>query len=132
MEGQVYPPRSLLLDWYDCNARELPWRKNPEPWPVLLSEFILQQTKMEVGLGYWKRMYERFPTLHEMSISSLEEVMLLWQGCGYYARARNLHKLSVIIGSRDPPIIPSDPKELEKLPGIGPYTSAAVASISFE
>ena len=67
-----------------------------------------------------------------MSISSLEEVMLLWQGCGYYARARNLHKLSVIIASRDPPTIPSDPKELEKLPGIGPYTSAAIASISFD
>ena len=132
MEGRVYPSRLLLLDWYDHNARELPWRENPEPWPVLLSEFILQQTKMEVGLGYWKKMYKRFPTLHEMSISTLEEVMLLWQGCGYYARARNLHKLSVIIGSRDPPIIPSDPKELEKLPGIGPYTSAAIASISFE
>ena len=132
MEGRVYPSRLLLLDWYDHYARELPWRENPEPWPVLLSEFILQQTKMEVGLGYWKKMYKRFPTLHEMSISTLEEVMLLWQGCGYYARARNLHKLSVIISSRDPPIIPSDPKELEKLPGIGPYTSAAIASISFE
>jgi len=131
MEGQGYPSKPRLLHWYDQNARPLPWRKKPEPWPVLLSEFILQQTRMEVGIEYWKRMIKRFPTVHDMSISSLEEVMLLWQGCGYYARARNLYKLSTIIASQDPPIIPSDPKELEKLPGIGPYTSAAIASISF-
>jgi len=132
MEGQGHPSRPDLLEWYDQNSRPLPWRENPEPWPVLLSEFILQQTRMEVGLGYWKRMIKRFPTLLEMSISSLEEVMLLWQGCGYYARARNLHKLSTVIASRKPPIIPSDPNELEKLPGIGPYTAAAIASISFQ
>ena len=131
MEDQGYPSQSRLLEWYEQNSRSLPWRENPDPWAVLLSEFILQQTKMEVGLRYWKKMYERFPTIHEMSISPLEEVMLLWQGCGYYARARNLHKLSTIIASRDPPVIPSDPKELEKLPGIGPYTAAAIASISF-
>ncbi len=131
MEDQGCPSKSRLLEWYEQNSRSLPWRENPDPWSVLLSEFILQQTKMEVGLRYWKKMYERFPTIQEMSISPLEEVMLLWQGCGYYARARNLHKLSIEIGSRTPSVIPSNPSELEKLPGIGPYTAAAIASISF-
>ncbi|MDP6856787.1 MAG: A/G-specific adenine glycosylase [Candidatus Thalassarchaeaceae archaeon] len=132
MEGLGYPDKSRLLQWYDEFSRPLPWRENPEPWSVLLSEFILQQTKMEVGVGYWERMIARFPTLLDMASSSLDEVMEIWQGCGYYARARNLHALSIIIASRNPPILPSDPNELQKLPGIGPYTAAAIASISFE
>tara|TARA_B100002051_G_C16688513_1_gene614064 strand:- start:254 stop:1240 length:987 start_codon:yes stop_codon:yes gene_type:complete len=130
MEGLGYPDKLDLLAWYDECARPLPWRMKPDPWPVLLSEFILQQTRMEVGLAYWRRMIDRFPTLLDMASSSIDEVMEIWQGCGYYARARNLHALTKIVASRNPPVLPSNPKELQKLPGIGPYTAAAISSIS--
>ena len=82
MEGVGYPDKLDLLAWYDECARPLPWRMKPEPWPVLLSEFILQQTRMEVGLAYWRRMIERFPTLLDMASSSIDEVMEIRQGCG--------------------------------------------------
>ena len=131
MSGLSKSVQGRILDWYDAEARDLPWRSDPNPWAVLVSEFVLQQTQMKVGLAHWYRMMERFPTIESMASAPVEDVLEAWQGCGYYARARNLHALSVEIASRNPPSLPSNPRELQNLPGIGPYTSAAVSSIAF-
>ena len=132
MSGLSESVQGRILDWYDAEARELPWRNNPYPWPVLVSEFVLQQTQMAVGLTHWHRMMERFPTIESMASCPVEDVLEAWQGCGYYARARNLHALAVEIASRNPPCLPSNPQDLQDLPGIGPYTAAAVSSIAFD
>ena len=132
MSGLSESVQVRILDWYDLEARDLPWRSNPDPWAVLVSEFVLQQTQMVVGLAHWYRMMERFPTIKSMATSSVDDVLEAWQGCGYYARARNLHALAVEIASRDPPLLPSNPQDLQDLPGIGPYTAAAVSSIAFD
>ena len=132
MSGLSESVQVRILEWYDHEARDLPWRSNPDPWAVLVSEFVLQQTQMAVGLAHWHRMMERFPTIESMACSSVDDVLEAWQGCGYYARARNLHALAVEIAARDPPLLPSNPQDLQDLPGIGPYTAAAVASIAFD
>ena len=132
MSGLSESVQGRILEWYDAEARELPWRNNPYPWPVLVSEFVLQQTQMAVGLTHWHRMMERFPTIESMASCPVEDVLEAWQGCGYYARARNLHALAVEIASRNPPCLPSNPQDLQDLPGIGPYTAAAVSSIAFD
>ena len=131
MSGLSESVQGRILDWYDAEARELPWRNNPYPWPVLVSEFVLQQTQMAVGLTHWHRMMERFPTIESMASCPVEDVLEAWQGCGYYARARNLHALAVEIASRNPPCLPSNPQDLQDLPE-GPYTAAAVSSIAFD
>ena len=87
-----------LLDWYDLNARPLPWRiQKVTPWESLLAEIILQQTRMETGLPYWERIREAYPTPAALAADTEENLLRLWQGCGYYARARNLYKLATIL-----------------------------------
>lgn len=126
-----------LLGWYDREKRDLPWRNTRDPWLILLSEVILQQTQVSRGMLYWERISERFPTVKSLARSDVDELLLLWQGAGYYSRARRLHALAVIV-SMDVADggyggnIPSEYEELVKLPGIGPYTAAAVASIAFQ
>ncbi len=116
-----------LLNWYDENARPLPWRiQEVSPWETLLAEIIMQQTRMETGLPYWERIRKAYPNPQSLANDSEENLMLLWQGCGYYARARNLYKLAVTLGEED---LPTEYDELLKLPGIGPYTAAAISSI---
>ncbi len=116
-----------LLNWYDNHARPLPWRiEEVSPWETLLAEIIMQQTRMETGLPYWERIRAAYPTPQSLAQDSEENLMLLWQGCGYYARARNLYKLAVALGEND---LPREYGELLKLPGIGPYTAAAISSI---
>ena len=132
MSGLSESVQARVLEWYDDEARELPWRSDPNPWAVLVSEFVLQQTQMVVGLAHWHRMMKRFPTIESMASSPVEDVLEAWQGCGYYARARNLHALAVEIASREPSDLPSNPQDLQNLPGIGPYTAAAIASIAFD
>lgn len=123
--------QEALLDWYKRNKRPLPWRLDPSPWSILLSEILLQQTQMERGIEYHERLMKRFPTLSSMARASVDDVLLLWQGAGYYSRARRLHALSIEVVETNEGALPKTYEELLKLPGIGPYTAAAVASIAF-
>lgn len=123
--------QDALLNWFNKNQRALAWRMNPSPWSILLSEILLQQTQMERGIEYHQRLFERFPTPSSMAESEVDEVLFLWQGAGYYSRARRLHALSQIVETDYEGVLPSTYDELLALPGIGPYTAAAVASIAF-
>lgn len=118
--------QKALLAWYRENARPLPWRGEKDPYRVLVSEVLLQQTRVEQALPYYRRFLERFPTLKALAAASLEEVLRVWQGAGYYRRAEHLHRLA-----RSVEELPPSFAELRKLPGLGPYTAAAVASIAF-
>ena len=125
------PLASLLLSWYTHNARELPWRDHPDPYAVWVSEIMLQQTRVETVIPYFKRWMERFPTLDALAQASQEEVLATWEGLGYYGRARNLHRAAQMVASEHGGQIPSDPQTLRRLPGIGRYTAAAILSMAF-
>jgi A/G-specific adenine glycosylase len=123
--------QEALLSWYRRVQRPLPWRLNPSPWSILLSEILLQQTQMERGIVYHQKLLKRFPTIQSMAESNVDDVLLLWQGAGYYSRARRLHALSVEVMEQYSGTLPTTYDELLKLPGVGPYTAAAVSSIAF-
>lgn len=128
--------QNLLLSWYSEHKRDLPWRHTRDGWSILLSEILLQQTQVSRGIGYWLKLVERFPTPQSMADAEVDEVLHLWQGAGYYSRARRLHALSlqVCLSSNEGGYdgrLPTTSLELLQLPGIGPYTAAAVASIAF-
>ena len=120
-----------LLDWFRANARVLPWRTTPrDPYRVLVSEVMLQQTQVDRVLPRFEAFVEAFPSLEALAGASVDEVLDTWSGLGYYRRARMLHELSrTIVGG--PGRLPTSSGELEKLPGVGPYTAAAVASLAF-
>lgn len=124
-----------LLEWYAEQKRDLPWRHTKDSWKILLSEILLQQTQVSRGIGYWLKLVERFPTPQSMADAEVDEVLHLWQGAGYYSRARRLHALSrqVCLPSDQGGFngrLPTTSGELLGLPGVGPYTAAAVASIA--
>lgn len=121
-----------LLDWYQIHARNLPWRKEESaPYAVLVSEIMLQQTRVETVIPYYQRWMERFPTLESLAQASLEEVLRYWEGLGYYSRAKNLHRTAQILVQTYRGEFPQHVEHLRKLPGIGDYTAAAIASIAF-
>lgn len=123
---------SALLDWYDGHARDLPWRsKDPDPYGVLVSEFMLQQTQVVTVVPYWRRFMRRFPTPAALARASEDEVLKAWEGMGYYGRARRLHQAAREIQERYGGRVPDDLEALRRLPGVGDYTAAAVASIAF-
>lgn len=124
--------RHKLLQWYDQNARELPWRSAPSPYRVWVSEIMLQQTRVETVLPYFGRFINNFPDLLTLASSSQQDVLRMWEGLGYYSRARNLHKAAKVILTEHNGEFPQTANELERLPGIGPYTAAAIASIAFQ
>ncbi|RIH82675.1 A/G-specific adenine glycosylase [Calidithermus roseus] len=131
MKGSDLTPfQHSLLEWYRAHRRALPWREERDPYRILLSEVLLQQTRVDQAIPYYHRFLERFPDLRSLGEADLEEVLRVWQGAGYYARARNLHKLAQIV-SAEPPL-PTNYARLRELPGLGPYTAAAVASIAFD
>ena len=123
---------SALLDWFSRHKRDLPWRRTYAPYHVWISEIMLQQTQMERGVEYFKRWIERFPDVHSLADAGEDEVLKLWEGLGYYSRARNLHKAARMVRDRHHGRLPATPEELQALPGIGPYTARAIASIAFE
>lgn len=118
-----------LLDWYRNSARRLPWRQEPSLYRTVVSEFMCQQTQVETVLPYFDRWMRKFPDFETLSRSRESSALKLWEGLGYYSRARNLHRLAGHISGEGIP--PADLKEWLKLPGIGPYTAAAILSISF-
>jgi len=119
-----------ILSWYDDNKRDLPWRASKNPYFIWISEVILQQTRVDQGLPYFLRFIEAFPTVRHLSEANEDKVLSLWKGLGYYSRARKLVQAALIISNR-PGGFPSTHEELLLLPGIGPYTAAAIASIAF-
>ena len=120
-----------LLAWYDHNARELPWRSHPTPYTTLVSEVMLQQTQIETVIPYYHRFLERFPDFESLAAASQEEVLSLWEGLGYYSRARNLHKAAQVVVTQHGGQLPSDKYQLLRLPGIGAYSAGAILSIAF-
>lgn len=122
--------QSQLLGWFHAEKRPLPWRLTYNPYHVWLSEVMLQQTQMERGVGYFLKWIERFPRVTDIAEADEEEILKMWEGLGYYARARNLHKAAKEIAHVYNGEIPCDHKALLALPGIGPYTAAAIASIA--
>lgn len=121
-----------LLAWYARAARDLPWRSTRNPYAILVSEFMLQQTQVSRVLDYYPRFLKRFPTLSHLARSRPKAVMEAWDGLGYYARARNLHKLAKHVVRRHDGTLPDNPVELETLPGVGRYTAGAVACFAYE
>lgn len=118
-----------LLLWFRESARELPWRRDPTPYAVLLSELMCQQTRVETALPYFERFLTRWPTIEALAAESESAVVEAWAGLGYYSRARNLHRCAVLAVERGG--LPEGVSELRALPGIGPYTAGAIASIAF-
>jgi A/G-specific adenine glycosylase len=116
-----------LRDWFRRNGRDLPWRRTRDPYRVLVSEAMLQQTQVSRVVDYYARFLERFPTLDALAKAPPRRVRESWEGLGYYARARNLHATARRVTE-----LPAEPEQLRALPGIGPYTAGAVASFAFE
>lgn len=124
--------RAEILNWYLVHKRSLPWRETKNPYDIWLSEIILQQTRVEQGMSYYYKFLERFPTVFDLAEAKEQEVLNLWQGLGYYSRARNLHRTAKEIVDVHQGEFPQTYDGLLSLKGIGPYTAAAIASFSFD
>ncbi len=122
---------SVIISWYEQNKRNLPWRKESDPFKIWLSEIILQQTQVSQGLAYYLKFTEAFRNVHELAEAKEEEVLKMWQGLGYYSRARNLHFTAKHISRQLKGVFPSSYNEIIKLKGVGHYTAAAIASFAF-
>jgi len=122
----------LLTHWYSKEKRDLPWRESQNPYHIWLSEIILQQTRVAQGLPYFLNFVSHFPKVENLAEADETIVLRLWQGLGYYSRARNLHKAAKIVANEYKGLFPSTYEDLLKLPGVGPYTAAAIASIAFD
>ena len=128
--GETFSSTELIIgEWYEKNRRDLPWRRTNDPYRVWISEIILQQTRVEQGIGYYRRFVERFPDVSSLAAAPEDEVLKLWQGLGYYSRARNLHRAARDVVERMDGKIPGDYEGLLGLKGVGQYTAAAIASI---
>ena len=126
------PELSALLDWYDKNRRILPWREDPTPYHVWVSEIMLQQTRVEAVIPYYERFLAALPDVPALAAAPEELLLKLWEGLGYYSRVRNLQKAAVQLTEQYGGVLPREPKALEKLAGIGPYTAAAIASVAYQ
>jgi A/G-specific adenine glycosylase len=120
-----------IMDWYQTNHRNLPWRKTIDPYKIWISEIMLQQTRVAQGLPYYKRFMKSFPSVFDLAKAPEQNVLRMWQGLGYYSRARNLHRCAKRVVKNFNGHFPDSFKELIKLPGIGDYTAAAIASFAF-
>jgi A/G-specific adenine glycosylase len=123
--------RARLLPWYDANQRDLPWRRTLDPYRILVAEYLLQRTRIKNGTPYYERFLDRFPTVRDLAAAPLDDVLAIWEGLGFYGRARNLHAAARAIVEAHRGQVPSSYDALASLPGIGPYTAGAVASIAF-
>lgn len=121
-----------LINWYRENKRELPWRNTTDPYKIWLSEIILQQTRVQQGLPYYEKFTNQFPTINDLADASEQDVLLLWQGLGYYSRARNMHYTAKMIVDKYNGNFPENHNEILALKGVGEYTAAAIASFAFD
>jgi len=121
-----------ILNWYHKNARNLPWRVTNDPYKIWLSEIILQQTQIIQGLTYYEKFLENFSSVNKLAKADEDRILKLWQGLGYYSRARNLHKAAKMVVTEFNGKFPTTYNEIIKLPGVGDYTAAAIASFAFE
>jgi len=119
------------LEWYGRSARDLPWRGSPDPYAILVSEIMLQQTRVETAIPYYERWVQRFPTIQALAQAHQQEVLSAWEGLGYYSRARNLQRAARVVVAELDGQLPADPAALRRLPGVGRYTAGAIASIAF-
>ncbi|MBQ8954659.1 MAG: A/G-specific adenine glycosylase, partial [Clostridia bacterium] len=121
-----------LLAWHDAHARELPWRGERDPYRIWISEIMLQQTTTQTVKGYYARFLAAFPTVEALAQAPEQEVLKLWEGLGYYSRARNLQKAAKLVAGELGGRLPDTAEALRKLPGIGDYTAGAIASMAYE
>ena len=124
--------RKALLKWYHLNSRKLPWRESKKPYDIWVSEMMLQQTQVNTVIPYFYRFLEKFPSIQSLAASDLQPVLKLWEGLGYYSRARNFHKAAKIVVEQYGSVIPDDRDRFLALPGVGEYIAAAVLSIAFD
>jgi A/G-specific adenine glycosylase len=129
MEPEIF--RQHLLSWYADHHRRLPWRETTDPYAIWVSEVMLQQTQVNTVIPYFRRFMERFPTAADLAGADIQEVLKLWEGLGYYSRARHLHRAAAVVVSRFDGNVPDDPAAFRSLPGVGDYIAAAVMSIAF-
>jgi A/G-specific adenine glycosylase len=120
-----------LIDWYQLNKRDLPWRNTTDPYKIWISEIILQQTRVDQGLNYYLRFIERFPDVFSLASAEEDEVLKYWQGLGYYSRARNLHASAGMIVDKFSGKFPEEYSEILRLKGIGEYTASAIVSFAW-
>lgn len=123
--------RQKLLNWYPTHRRRLPWRETSDPYAIWVSEVMLQQTQVATAIPYYLRFMDRFPTPGHLARADLQEVLKLWEGLGYYSRARNLHQAAARVTKQFGGRVPDDPEAFRSLPGVGEYIAAAVLSIAF-
>ena len=125
-------PVAGLLDWYQINKRSMPWRQTSDPYKIWISEIMLQQTQVATVIPYYERFLDKFPVVDELAAAPQQTVLKMWEGLGYYSRARNMHKAAQEVVAKYDSRFPGTYKELLNLKGIGPYTAAAVSSIAFD
>ncbi len=131
LKDKCEPLQSALQSWFQQEARDLPWRQTRDPYAIWVSEIMLQQTRIDQGIPYYKRFMEAFPTVNALAEASEDQVLKVWEGLGYYGRARNLHKAAqVVINDRNGKL-PKRAADWRKLPGVGRYTAGAITSIAF-
>lgn len=132
MDGERETITNPLLDWYDANRRDLPWRQTKDPYAIWVSEAMLQQTQVATVLPYYQRFMERFPNVQALANASEDVVLKAWEGLGYYSRARNLQAGAREVVQRFGGQVPDTPSEIRLLPGVGPYMAGAILSIAFD
>lgn len=131
LNNTLYSFSTIIINWYHANKRDLPWRNTQDAYKIWLSEIILQQTRVNQGLSYYNRFVERFPDVKKLAEAKENEILKLWQGLGYYSRARNIHATAKIIATYYKGKFPTDYQDIIKLKGIGEYTAAAISSFAF-
>ena len=130
-EEKIASFREKLLAWYDANKRDLPWRRTQDPYKIWISEIMLQQTRVDTVIPYYKRFLDWFPTIEDLANAQEEKLLKAWEGLGYYSRVRNMQKAAQQMMENHGGVFPSSYEEISKLKGIGPYTAGAIASIAF-
>ena len=124
--------RRRILAWFRGNARDLPWRRTRDPYAIWVSEIMLQQTQVVTVIGYFERFLAAFPTIADLAAADEQQVLRLWEGLGYYRRARQLHAAARVIVAEHQGRFPREPQQIRALPGIGRYTAGAIASIGWD